>query len=142
MNRVIPRYVPVDTIEDKFGYLVTAKRAPGEEGGDSQRVYLSRGESWSDIGDARFYEEPLHAADSIKEMKGRAADGYSEVDLDSIQLVKAIGMLIPTVISESELRKRRRQEAISKLSEDEIEALGLNAVDWAAVDKKARASRR
>jgi hypothetical protein len=137
MNRVIPRYVPADTIEDKFGFLVTAKKPEGGE-----RVYLSRGESWSDIGDARFYTEALHAADSIKDVKARAADGYSEVDPETIQLVRAIGMLVPTTISEYELKKQRRAEALSKLSEDEIAALGLDAVDWEAVDKKAKAARR
>jgi hypothetical protein len=129
MNRVVPRYVPANTIEERFGFLVTAEKT---EGG---RVYLARSGGWSDIGDARFYDEPLHAADGLKEMRERAADGYSDVNVDTIELVRVVGMLIPTTISEAELRKQRRAEAMSKLSQDEIEALGLDKVNFEAMEK-------
>lgn len=134
MNRVVPRYVPANTIEERFGFLVTAEKA---EGG---RVYLARGGHWSDIADARFYDEPLHAADGLKEMREQSSDG--EVNLESIELVRVVGMLIPTTISEAELRKQRRAEAMSKLSQDEIEALGLDKVNFEALEKAERAARR
>lgn len=120
-NRVIPRYVPANTIEDKFGFLVTATTP---EGG---RVYLTRSGGWGPVGSADFFDEPLNAADSIKEVKERAEGGYSEVTPDSIQLVRVVGMLIPTVISEDDLRRRRRAHALAKLTPEELEALGLDA---------------
>lgn len=136
MNQVVPRYVPANTIEERFGFLVTAEKT---EGG---RVYLSRGGSWSDVADAQFYSEPLHAADGLKDMRERAADGDSDVNIDTIQLVRVVGMLIPTTISEAELRKQRRAEAMSKLSQDEIEALGLDKVNFDALEKAANRARR
>lgn len=123
MNKVIPRYIPANSIEDKLGFLVTAVDQAGV------RLYLSRGGfQWGPIGDAEFFEDPLNAADSIKAMKeqasGDAAD--SQVSLESIQLVRTIGILIPTEISEQDLRKRRRAAALKKLTAEEIDALGLS----------------
>jgi hypothetical protein len=120
MNRVIPKYIPANAVEDKLGYLVTAVDQ------DAVRLYLSRGGfQWGPIEDAEFFGDPLNAADSIKAMKEQASGGDSPVSTESIQLVRVIGIMIPTVISETDLRKRRRAAALKKLTEEEIEALGL-----------------
>ena len=58
-------------------------------------------------------------------MTEQASGGTSPVTAESIQLVKVNGIMVPTVISPQDLKKRRREAAIKKLTEDEIEALGL-----------------
>ena len=122
MNQVIPKYIPRNSLEDKFGFLVTAV------GEDGKRVYLSRGGfQWGPIADAEFFDDPLNAADSIKAMTEQAAGGASPVKADSIHLTKVTGIMVPTVISPQDLKKRRRQAALKKLTEDEIEALGVGA---------------
>jgi len=112
MNQVIPKYIPRNSLEDKFGFLVTAV------GEDGKRVYLSRGGfQWGPIADAEFFDDPLNAADSI-------------------HLTKVTGIMVPTVISPQDLKKRRREAALKKLTEDEIEALGVGA--GPADDKPAK----
>ncbi len=134
MNQVIPKYIPANSVEDKFGFLVTAVDQ------DKTRLYLSRGGfQWGPIGDAEFFDDPLNAADSIKAMTEQAAGGDSPVAVETIQLVRVIGIMIPTVISESDLKKRRRQAAIKKLTPDELDALGLGE---GASDDKERKKRR
>jgi hypothetical protein len=143
MNRVIPRYVPANTIEDRFGYLITAVDR------DGARVYAQRhGSGWGPIGSAEF-AEPLAAADTLKAMVEAGAedggqDGAMEGDAaySSIQLVRAIGFLIPTIISGEELRKKRREAALAKLTPDELDALGLANFDFAAQDKQRQRGRR
>jgi hypothetical protein len=131
MNQVIPRYIPANSIEDKFGFLVTAV------GEDGKRVYLSRGGfQWGSIADAEFFDDPLNAADSIKAMTEQASGGASLVGAETIKLVKVNGIMVPTVISPQDLRRRRREAALKKLTEDEIAALGLGAKE--ADDKPAK----
>jgi len=133
MNRVIPKYIPANSIEDKLGYLVTALDQ------DGARLYLSRGGfQWGPIGDAEFFDDPLNAADSIKAMKEQASQGEGTVGLDTITLVKVIGIMIPTVISAQDLRRRRREAALKKLTEEEVEALGLANSDLDARDRPQR----
>jgi hypothetical protein len=133
MSRVIAKYIPANSIEDKLGFLVTAVDQAGA------RLYLSRGGfQWGPIGDAEFFDDPLNAADSIKAMTEQASQGDGVVAVDSITLVKVIGIMIPTVISEQDLRRRRRAAAIKKLTEDEIEALGLKGDDEAERDRPKR----
>src|SRR5258707_9393250 len=120
MDRVIPKYIPANSVEDKLGFLVTALSAEGP------RLYLSRGGfQWGPIGDAEFFDDPLNAADSIKAMTEQASNGDSPVAVASIQLVKVIGIMIPTVISAGDLKRRRREAALKKLTAEEIDALGL-----------------
>jgi hypothetical protein len=134
MDRVIPKYIPANSVEDKLGFLVTALDQEGA------RLYLSRGGfQWGPIGDAEFFDDPLNAADSIKAMTEQASSGESPVTVETIQLVKVIGIMIPTVISDQDLRRRRREAALKKLTEEEIEALGLAGVD---LDAAARPKRR
>ena len=131
MNQVIPKYIPRNSLEDKFGFLVTAVDD------DGKRLYLSRGGfQWGPIADAEFFEDPLNAADSIKAMSEQAAGGASPVKGETIQLVKVTGIMVPTTISPSDLKKRRREAALKKLTEDEIEALGVGAGE--ADDKPAK----
>jgi hypothetical protein len=133
MNRVIPKYIPANSIEDKLGFLVTAV---GTEGA---RLYLSRGGfQWGPIGDAEFFDDPLNAADSIKAMTEQATQGESPVAVDTIQLVKVIGIMIPTVISAADLKRRRRAAALKKLTEEEVDALGLADVDFEELERKKR----
>src|SRR4051812_46351235 len=134
MNQVIPRYIPANSIEAKFGFLVTAV------GEDGTRVFLSRGGfQWGAIADAEFFEDPLNAADSIKAMTEQASGGASPVAAETIQLVKVNGIMVPTKISPQDLRRRRREAALKKLTEDEIEALGLGAkeADETPVQRRA-----
>jgi hypothetical protein len=134
MNQVIPKYIPKNSLEDKFGFLVTAV------GEDAKRLYLSRGGfQWGPIADAEFFDDPLNAADSIKAMTEQAASGSSPVSAETIQLVKVTGIMVPTVISPGDLKKRRREAALKKLTEDEIEALGLGAGEADAKPAKRRA---
>jgi hypothetical protein len=120
MNQVIPKYIPANSLEDKLGFLVTAVDPNGT------RLYLSRGGfQWGPIGDAEFFDDPLNAADSIKAMTEQASQGDAAVAVDSITLVKVTGIMIPTVISAQDLRRRRREAALKKLTEEEIDALGL-----------------
>jgi hypothetical protein len=134
MDRVIPKYIPANSVEDKLGFLVTAVDQAGT------RLYLSRGGfQWGPIGDAEFFDDPLNAADSIKAMTEQASSGESPATVDTIQLVKAIGIMIPTVISDQDLRRRRREAALKKLTEEEIDALGLTGVE---ADDRARPKRR
>ena len=136
MDRVIPKYIPANSLEDKLGFLVTAVDPEGT------RHYLSRGGfQWGPIGDAEFFDDPLNAADSIKAMTEQASHGESPVVVDSIQLVKVIGVMIPTEISEQDLRRRRRAAALKKLTEEEIDALGLGGVDFDAVERKHKRQR-
>src|SRR4029077_2766308 len=108
------------SVEDKLGFLVTALNPEGT------RLYLSRGGfQWGPIGDAEFFDDPLNAADSIKAMTEQASSGESPVTVETIQLVKVIGIMIPTVISDQDLRRRRREAALKKLTDEEIDALGL-----------------
>ena len=96
MDRVIPKYIPANSIEDRLGFLVTAVDQAGA------RLYLSRGGfQWGPIGDAEFFDDPLNAADSINAMTEQASSGESPVTVETIQLVKVIGIMIPTVISGS-----------------------------------------
>ena len=133
MNQVIPKYIPRNSLEDKFGFLVTAVDEAGK------RLYLSRGGfQWGPIGDAEFFEDPLNAADSIKAMTEQASSGESPVAVASIQLVKATGILIPTTISPGDLKRRRRDAALKKLTEEEIDALGLAGVDFEEIERKKR----
>jgi hypothetical protein len=133
MDRVIPKYIPANSIEDKLGFLVTALDQEGK------RLYLSRGGfQWGPIGDAEFFEDPLNAADSIKAMTEQASSGESPVAVESIQLVKVIGIMIPTTISGADLRRRRRAAALKKLTVEEIEALGLADVDFDEQERKQR----
>src|SRR5258708_15399891 len=118
MDRVIPKYIPANSVEDKLGFLVTALSAEGT------RLYLSRGGfQWGPIGDAEFFDDPLNAADSIKAMTEQASNGESPVAVASIQLVKVIGIMIPTVISGADLKRRLREAALNKLTVEEVEAL-------------------
>ena len=134
MDRVIPKYIPASSVEDKFGFLVTATDSEGK------RLYLSRGGfQWGPIGDAEFFDDPLNAADSIKAMKEQASSGESPVVVDTIQLVKTIGIMIPTTISEGDLKRRRREAALKKLTVEEVDALGLAGVDF---EEQARKKRR
>lgn len=133
MSRVIPRYVPSNSIEDRFGFMVTGQTS------DGQRVYLSRSGDWSGVQDAEFFPEPLYAADGLKEVREEerlAADGIIP---DSVTLVRVVAILIPTEISEDDLRRKRREAALAKLTPDELEALGLDASG--AVDKTNRRRR-
>lgn len=133
MNRVIPKYIPANSVEDKLGFLVTAVDTEGA------RLYLSRGGfQWGPIGDAEFFDDPLNAADSIKAMTEQATHGESPVAVDTIQLVKVIGIMIPTVISEADLKRRRRAAALKKLTEEEVDALGLAGVDFDEIARKKR----
>ena len=130
---VVPRYIPANSIEDRFGYLVTAKSE------DDERVYLSRGgHRWGAIGAAEFYDDPLNAAEAIKGITERGEGEIDGILLESIQLVRVIGILIPTVISEAELRKRRKAAALLKLTEEELEALGLTLEGNPLPPKKER----
>ncbi len=134
MDRVIPKYIPANSVEDKLGFLVTALSAEGT------RLYLSRGGfQWGPIGDAEFFDDPLNAADSIKAMTEQASNGESPVAVASIQLVKVIGIMIPTVISAGDLKRRRREAALKKLTAEEIDALGLAGADS---EEQARKQRR
>ena len=134
MDRVIPKYIPANSVEDKLGFLVTALSAEGT------RLYLSRGGfQWGPIGDAEFFDDPLNAADSIKAMTEQASNGDSPVAVASIQLVKVIGIMIPTVISGGDLKRRRREAALKKLTVEEVEALGLTGIDF---EEQARKQRR
>ncbi|MBI3517162.1 MAG: hypothetical protein HY060_24275 [Proteobacteria bacterium] len=134
MDRVIPKYIPANSVEDKLGFLVTALSAEGT------RLYLSRGGfQWGPIGDAEFFDDPLNAADSIKAMTEQASSGESPVAVASIQLVKVIGIMIPTVISGADLKRRRREAALKKLTVEEVDALGLTGVDF---EEQARKQRR
>jgi hypothetical protein len=134
MDRVIPKYIPASSVEDKLGFLVTATDPEGK------RLYLSRGGfQWGPIGDAEFFDDPLNAADSIKAMKEQASSGESPVVVESIQLVKTIGIMIPTTISEADLKRRRREAALKKLTVEEVDALGLSGVDF---EEQARKQRR
>ena len=133
MSQVIPKYIPANSIEDKLGFLVTAVDQAGA------RLYLSRGGfQWGPIGDAEFFDDPLNAADSIKAMTEQASQGTGAVAVDTIQLVKVIGIMIPTVISAQDLRRRRREAALKKLTEEEIDALGLAARDGDAAERPKR----
>jgi hypothetical protein len=134
MNQVIPKYIPKNSLEDKFGFLVTALDE------DGKRLYLSRGGfQWGPIADAEFFDDPLNAADSIKAMTEQAAGGASPIKGETIHLVKVTGIMVPTVISPHDLKKRRRAAALKKLTEDEIEALGLGAGEADAKPAKRRA---
>ncbi len=120
MNRVIPRYVPANSIEDKLGFLITGKTSTG------QRVYLTRIGKWGGIGEALFFLEMLDAADSLKAInieETLLADG---IDPASITLVRVHAFLVPTVIGEADLRRKRKEQALRKLTPEEIEAIGLN----------------
>lgn len=122
MGRVVPRYVPADSIEDRLGYLVTAVTPEGA------RRYLGRDhESWGGAAEALFFEQALEAADALKEARAVAetAEAAGPVEHASIQLVRVLALLVPTEISQAELRKRRKEAALAKLTADEIEALGL-----------------
>ena len=133
MDRVIPKYIPANSVEDKLGFLVTALNPEGA------RLYLSRGGfQWGPIGDAEFFDDPLNAADSIKAMTEQASHGESPVAVESIQLVKVIGIMIPTVISAADLKRRRREAALKKLTEEEVDALGLAGVDFEEQSRKQR----
>jgi hypothetical protein len=133
MSNVIPKYIPANSIEARLGYLVTAVDQAGA------RLYLSRGGfQWGPVGDAEFFDDPLNAADSIKAMSEQASGGDSPVAADSIQLVRVTGIMIPTVISAEDLRKRRREAALKKLTDEEIEALGLAGVDFDEAERKKR----
>jgi hypothetical protein len=44
--------------------------------------------------------------------------------------------MIPTEISEQDLRRRRRAAALKKLTEEEIEALGLAGIDFDEIARK------
>ena len=133
MNRVIPKYIPANSIEDRLGFLVTATD------GEGKRLYLSRGGfQWGPIGDAEFFDDPLNAADSIKAMTEQASSGESTVAVDSIKLVKVSGIMVPTVISEADLKRRRREAALKKLTAEEIDALGLGDADAEGADRKKR----
>lgn len=134
---VIPRYVPSNTIEDKFGFLITAVSAEGV------RVYLRQDEEgWGPITEALFYQETLQAADAMKaaQTEDRLAD--DGIDLASLKLVKVIGLMVPTSISEDELRKKRRESAMAKLTPDEIEALGIDPAVWAEQERRRRQAGR
>ena len=134
---VIPKYIPANSIEDRFGFLVTAVDQEGK------RHYLSRGGfQWGPIGDAEFFDDPLNAADSIKAMTEQASSGESPVAVDTIKLVKVSGIMVPTVISEADLKRRRRDAALKKLTAEEVDALGLAEVDFDEIDRKAREKRR
>jgi hypothetical protein len=133
MSRVIAKYIPANSIEDKLGFLVTAVDQAGA------RLYLSRGGfQWGPIGDAEFFDDPLNAADSIKAMTEQASQGEGAVAVDTITLVKVIGVMIPTVISAQDLRRRRREAALKKLTEEEIDALGLADANFAERDRQKR----
>ena len=133
MDQVIPKYIPANSIEDRFGFLVTALDQAGK------RQYLSRGGfQWGPIADAEFFDDPLNAADSIKAMTEQASSGESPVAVDSIKLVKVSGIMVPTVISEADLRRRRRDAALKKLTAEEIDALGVAEIDFDELDRKKR----
>ncbi|HUA52061.1 MAG TPA: hypothetical protein VMB81_07845 [Candidatus Sulfotelmatobacter sp.] len=133
MDQVIPKYIPANSIEDRFGFLVTALDSAGK------RQYLSRGGfQWGPIGDAEFFDDPLNAADSIKAMTEQASGGESAVAVDSIKLVRVSGIMVPTVISAADLKRRRRDAALKKLTAEEIDALGLAEADFEEQDRKAR----
>ncbi len=133
MNQVIPKYIPANSLEDRLGFLVTAVDPNGT------RLYLSRGGfQWGPIGDAEFFDDPLNAADSIKAMTEQASQGDASVAVASITLVKVTGIMIPTVISAQDLRRRRREAALKKLTEEEIDALGLADANLEAGDRPKR----
>ena len=137
MDSVIPKYIPANSIEDRFGFLVVALDAAGA------RRYLSRGGfQWGPIGDAEFFEDPLNAADSIKAMTEQASTGDSPVAVESIQLVRVVGIMVPTKISESDLKRRRRDAALKKLTVEEVDALGLAGVDFDAADREQDRKKR
>lgn len=117
-NSVVPRYVPANAVEDKLGFLLTALTV------EEKRVYLSRIGKWSGIGEALFFFDPVDAADSLKAAKETSAEelGLKE---NSILLVRCHGFLIPTEISEADLKRKRRETGLRKLTPDEQEALGL-----------------
>jgi hypothetical protein len=131
MDSVIPKYIPANSIEDKFGFLVTATDA------DGARRYLSRGGfQWGPIGDAEFFDDPLNAADSIKAMTEQASTSDSPVAVATIQLVRVSGIMVPTKISEADLKRRRRDAALKKLTVEEVDALGLAGVDFDEQERK------
>jgi hypothetical protein len=133
MNQVIPKYIPANSLEDRLGFLVTAVDPNGT------RLYLSRGGfQWGPIGDAEFFDDPLNAADSIKAMTEQASQGDAAVAVTAITLVKVTGIMIPTVISAQDLRRRRREAALKKLTEEEIDALGLADANLEAGDRPKR----
>ena len=133
MNQVIPKYIPANSLEDRLGFLVTAVDPNGT------RLYLSRGGfQWGPIGDAEFFDDPLNAADSIKAMTEQASQGDAAVAVTAITLVKVTGIMIPTVISAQDLRRRRREAALKKLTEEEIDALGLAHANLEAGDRPKR----
>jgi hypothetical protein len=130
---VLPKYIPANSIEARLGYLVTAVDPAGA------RLYLSRGGfQWGPVGDAEFFDDPLNAADSIKAMSEQASGGESPVAAGSIQLVRVTGIMVPTAISPEDLRKRRREAALKKLTDEEVEALGLAGVDFEKTERKKR----
>lgn len=120
MNRVIPRYVPANSIEDKLGFLITGKTTDGD------RVYLTRIGKWGGIGEALFFLETLDAADSLKAIKIEETLQADGIDPASVTLVRVHAFLVPTVISEADLRRKRKEQALRKLTPEEIEAIGLN----------------
>lgn len=117
-NSVVPRYVPANAVEDKLGFLLTALTL------EDKRVYLSRIGKWSGIGEALFFFDPVDAADSLKAAKEANMEELG-IKEDSILLVRCHGFLIPTEISEADLKRKRRESGMKKLTQDEIEALGL-----------------
>lgn len=137
MNRVVPRYVPANAFEDKFGFLVTAKTVEGD------RVYLTRIGKWGGIGEALFFLETLDAADTMKAINQEdmlVADG---IDPASVTLVRVHAFLVPTTISEADLRRKRKEQALKKLTAEEIEAIGLNpdgTIPGSAESRRAKAT--
>jgi hypothetical protein len=72
-------------------------------------------------------------------MTEQASQGEGAVAVDTITLVKVIGVMIPTVISAQDLRRRRREAALKKLTEEEIDALGLAGANF---DERERQKQR
>lgn len=136
MTRVIPKYVPANASEDRFGFLVAAKTAE-----DGARVYLSRDGDWSGVADAMFFAQAILAADELKEASDPERLESAGIAPDSIGLMRVVAFLIPTEISESELRQKRREMAVSKLTDDELEALGMDrATATLSPDKRRQAA--
>ncbi len=133
MNRVIPKYVPANSIEDKFGFLLTAVTV------EETRVYWGRDGGWGAFTEALFYTDTLDAADTLKAVNQPDQVEQDGLKPDSIQLVKVYTFLVPTVISEEDLRRKRRAAALSKLTQDEIDALGIKSDEE---DDRARFMRR
>lgn len=54
----------------------------------------------------------------------------------------AAGPAIRDSLREADLKRRRRDAALKKLTAEEVDALGLGEIDFEELDRKAREKRR